>query len=66
MLQFKSMYYLVDLVEKVFVALRDSAANMIAAFNSPESIFTDNFLGGSTGTGALRNTHKIVTQCQYG
>ena len=53
-------------MEKVFVALRDSAANMIAAFNSPESIFTDNFLGGSTGTGVLRNTHKIVTQCQYG
>ena len=26
----------------------------------------DIIFGGSTGAGALRNTHKIVTQCQYG
>ena len=26
----------------------------------------DIIFGGNTGAGALRNTHKIVTQCQYG
>ena len=28
--------------------------------------FADIIFGGSTGAGALRNTHKIVTQRQYG
>ena len=28
--------------------------------------FADLIFCGSTGAGALRNTHKIVTQCQYG